>query len=242
MDDYGKVCHLDVQKTGSNYVSHFLRTHLTLPRIKYVRHGRIFDDYDPNKFYFITCRDPLDQYLSLFFYGCDGNGGLFRRLCRHGQSGLYVRSPEGFSNWLRFVLKPENAYLLREGYQRANTALFGFQTFRFLALSFCRPMEIIERFNSIDDVLVSYKINNIANKVIKNEHLSSGLCELARTDIRDHIKNVDEVLAYLTRDIAINVSNRDDKKTAYKVAPELLAELQQREWFMFEVLNYKKYV
>ena len=31
MDDYGSVVYLDVQKTGSTFVSAFLRAHLDLP-------------------------------------------------------------------------------------------------------------------------------------------------------------------------------------------------------------------
>lgn len=100
MHEFETFTFLDVQKTGSTFVSHFLSEFCTEEVMKYKKHKRVEDSYDPNKFYFITVRNPLDQYISLYSHGCAGMGGLARRLRKRGHGGLYDSTWDGFRRWL----------------------------------------------------------------------------------------------------------------------------------------------
>ena len=44
MDDFGKFVYLDVEKTGSTYISAFLEQHANLQRKKFKKHARVTDD------------------------------------------------------------------------------------------------------------------------------------------------------------------------------------------------------
>ena len=75
MDDFGRIIYLDVEKTGSTFISKFLQENMACQRVRKVKHGRIGNDFKKDSFYFISVRNPLSQYLSLYRYGCGGKGG-----------------------------------------------------------------------------------------------------------------------------------------------------------------------
>ena len=140
MMEYPNFVYLDARKTGSSFVRLFLCKYAKGPAIQSNAHKAI-STYDKNKYYFITCRDPLDQYLSLYSYGCTGLGTLRRRLEREDKADWYDGSPAGFSAWLNFTLDPCNAsFVGTENYAQSGAAqLVGLQTYRLLWLSFACP-------------------------------------------------------------------------------------------------------
>lgn len=239
MDEYKSVCYLDVQKTGSTFVSAFLREHLNEPQLRYSKHGRIRDDHDPKKFYFISCRDPLHQYRSLFQFGCAGDGVLRSRLEKHGRVDLYEPTPDGFARWLEFTLDPANAAFLSEDYGKVDAGLFGLQTFRFLALSLARPMRKLKELKTAEDVRKLYADKNIAGSVVRTESLNADLARLIRGPLQPFVRNVDAALEALSQERRINVS-KHDPATPLRVSSDLMAYVEAREWFMYDVLGYDR--
>ena len=122
MHEFETFMYLDVQKTGSTFISNLLAEFSSEEVQKYRKHGRVEVRYDPKKFYFITVRNPFDQYVSLYSHGCAGMGGLARRLRKRGRGDLYDSTWEGFRHWLKFILKPEISPLLDDEYGAARNA------------------------------------------------------------------------------------------------------------------------
>lgn len=239
MDEYASVCYLDVQKTGSSFVSAFLKEHLNEPQVRFAKHGRIRDRRDPKKFYFISVRNPVDQYRSLFLFGCAGAGVLRARLVRHGRAELYERSADGFARWLEFVLDPGNADLVSADYGKVDAGLFGLQTFRFLALSFHRPMRKLRQMKTADDVRRVYAAKNVAKRVVRTETLNADLARLVEGELRPFVRDVDAALAALSDDGTVNASRATRGELA-GLSGGLLRRLEAREWFMFDVLGYDR--
>src|ERR1051325_4742563 len=146
MHEFQTFVYLDVQKTGSTFISFLFQKYCAEKQVYFQKHGRVGDRHDPSKFYFISVRDPFDQYMSLYAHGCSGNGGLYNKMRRKGLDDLYDSSLFGFRKWLRFVLDPENARSLDAGFgegERAPSTLVGFQTYRYLELSLADPIKTL---------------------------------------------------------------------------------------------------
>lgn len=220
MHDFGKLVYLDLQKTGSTFVSRFLNETCVRAARKEIKHGRIyFLDYKRRAFYFITVRHPVSQYSSLFRYGLDGRGGLYERLTRVGKADLYKNDAESFNRWLRFILDFQNAALLGEGYDNVPTNYdLGFLSFRYLMLSMVRPEKtLLQKPDTV--ALEQYvKQRSIVNHVIQNERLNEGLLDLAtnikpeyfdQTKVREFFKNPHRVNVSRTEDNAVNDIEND---------------------------------
>ena len=180
MHDFGKLVYLDLQKTGSTFVSRFLSETCNLRVVREWKHGRIYSRRRRNVFYFITVRHPVAQYSSLFRYGLDRKGALYERLAQFGFANLYNSNPSAFSRWLRFILDHGNAKYLGEGFEQIPASYnIGFLSYRFLMLSFSHPEATMLRKPISMDILRYLQEKSIVNHVIKNEQLDEGLIELA---------------------------------------------------------------
>ena len=89
MDDFGRIIYLDVEKTGSTFISKFLQENMACQRVRKVKHGRIGNNFKKGSFYFISVRNPLSQYLSLYRYGCGGKGAIYESLAKSEHTQLY---------------------------------------------------------------------------------------------------------------------------------------------------------
>ena len=129
--------YLDVQKTGSSFICSFLKNFSSEPKIRSEQHAGMPEDCDKSKFYFISVRDPLDQYLSLYSFGCQTDGQLYQRLQKKGYDDFYDGTWSGFRSWLEFILEPEHAQLLGGGYGGKRSSkvseLLGYQSWRVLS-------------------------------------------------------------------------------------------------------------
>ena len=104
MYDYGKLVYLDLQKTGSRFVVDFLESTCKLDLRSGDEHTFVREDYDPDKYYFITVRHPETQYSSLYRYGLGGNKGfVYRSIINSGREDLYDAENPRFNDWLEFV-------------------------------------------------------------------------------------------------------------------------------------------
>ena len=241
MHDFGKFCYLDVPKTGSSFISKFLNKHSTLDQVGFHKHRRLRDDEhtEPGKFFFISVREPLDQYKSLYFYGVNGGGALFSYLDKEDDLGrFYDGTAKGFSNWLEFVIDPKNLPYFSSR-RPEDGRLFGPMTHRFLRLSFFQPSKLMKRATDFDSLVDLYQKNKVHRAVVKNESLNMDMADLVDGPLRPFIKNPDSAIAELrsTRK-KINQSGRSDKGAKFALDPGLLAHLRERERFLFEVIGY----
>lgn len=94
--------------------------------MKYSKHRWVMGNYDPEALYFFSVRDPVKQLLSLYRFGCDKSGGMFRWMRKAGLRGYYKWTEKGFNEWLDFLLRDgASARLTGSNYSLNMFALFG---------------------------------------------------------------------------------------------------------------------
>ncbi len=209
MHDFGQLVYLDLQKTGSTFVSRFLNETCTLALVKESKHGRIGTRPNRSAFYFITIRRPVSQYSSLFRYGLDRRGALYKNFEKQGKADLYSRAPDAFNEWLRFMLEYENAAVLGEGFERIpKTYNLGFMSYRYLMLSLSRPEKTILKKPKHVDLLQYARDESIVDHVIFNEKLNEGLKELA-TQLKPEFFDQERVAAFFRDEERVNASTTE---------------------------------
>jgi len=232
--------YLDVQKTGSSFIARFLQDFSKEPLLAAKKHGRI--GRREEKLHVISCRDPLDQLLSLYFFGCSKSGHTHRRLTEAGHAALYDGTPTGFERWLRFVLDPAHAEALGEEYGKSGIApVAGFMTFRFVALSMPRPIAHLAEWRSRRDLHKGYARRNVADHVIRFEHLNGALRDLAAGPLRDRLTDPAAAIAWIDGTDRINASKRADREGDFVISDAAKRLVEDREWFLFDVLGYPRY-
>jgi len=243
MHEFETFVYLDVQKTGSTFVSYLLTQSSTEKALIFRKHLPVGDRYDPKKFHFITVRDPLDQYISLYSHGCGGAGGLSRRLRKRGFGDLYDSTWAGFRRWIKFVLREENAELLDDDYgSHANAALrqvIGFQTYRYLELAMLDPIETLCRCLSKDDVRAAHKEKGIVNFTVRHESFNKDMERLLTTELRYAMKDPDAAVRMLHETQRLNESDRVDRfEPDPRMGRKVSGRLDEREWFLKELFGY----
>lgn len=243
MQEFETFAYLDMQKTGSTFVSYLL-TECTKEKLVYFsKHGRVGERYNPDKLYFITVRDPLDQYISLYSHGCSAGGGLFKRMTKRGHGDLYDSTWDGFRQWLKFVLTPEAAPVLEDEYGAEENAqipaLIGFQTFRYLELAMRDPVETLRGCRTREDVVAAYKQKGIVNHTIRHESFDRDFRKLLKGPLAHALTDVDAAVKMLEETQKLNTSDRVDAfQEDLTVGRKVRNALKDREWFMSEVLDY----
>ncbi len=219
MHDFGKLVYMDLQKSGSTFVSRFLSETCILPELREWKHGRLNGRPKKGAFYFVTVRHPLDQYSSLFRYGLDGRGGLYERLSSLGNGKLYSREDGAFSQWLQFVMDYRNAAYLGEGFERIPESFsLGFLSFRYLMMCLANPEQSILLKPEAMEVSDFVRENSIINHIIYNECLNEGLIELS-TRIKPEFFDQEKVERFF----------RDEKRAnASTTGAEELGELDEQ--------------
>lgn len=243
MHEFETFVYIDVQKTGSTFISQMLERFCSETEVGYRKHGGVLHKYDPSKFYFISVRDPSDQYLSLYSHGCGGSGGLIRRMTNLGYGGLYDSTWEGFRRWLKFALCEENASVLDEDYGSCGggdvAKLIGFQTYRFLEMALSDAHETMAACKTKDDVRNAYAEKKMASHVIRYENFRGDIEELLTTKLRGSIKDIDAAIKYVREADKVNASDRVDAFVDDpKIGPKNRKLLYQREWLLRELFDY----
>lgn len=240
MYEFPSFVYLDLQKTGSNFVVEFLRLFARETPIELSRHKPVLER-DPSKFYFITVRDPLDQYLSLYSFGCAGRGRFRKRVGAE----MYDGTAAGFSAWLKFTLDERNREQSNEmkRYAKSGIAAFaGYQMYRFLNLSFASPWDVFAACRSAEDLRGAFHTRHIWDEALRNEELSPALTSLVKRVLAPHVTDVDEAIAWLAADERRNASERVDKAEGFTVSDDDKRMIQEREWLFFEELGYARYM
>ena len=241
MYDFETYAYLDVQKTGSSFIARLLQTFSSEPLVASRRHGRIAHP-QPGKFYFISCRDPLDQLLSLYFFGCSGSGHLRKQLEAAGRTAFYDGSPAGFDEFVRFVLDPANAEVFGEDYAASGIApIAGLMSFRFVALAIPRAAKRLTRCGNRDDLVRVYRRWNMPEAIVRAERLNDMMRDLVRGPLRHRLGDPEAAVAWIDSAEKINASRRRDREGGFTIRDETRHLVEEREWFHFDVLGYPRY-
>lgn len=201
MDDFKDYCYLDVQKTGSTFITHLLKEcsispllhsgkHLTVSgfhlgrALSFIRKGNASTllkrggSYRSGVYYFNSIRHPYTYYASLYNYGCDGRGGLYNTLKRNGKSEFYDGTKEGFLDWAEFIMDYRNSEFLGTEYKQCGAVAIGFLTYRFLRLSMSSPIPKLSKVGTPEDALKIYESHNICEFTVRNEQMKSDMLYL----------------------------------------------------------------
>ncbi len=233
MLDFGKIVYLDVQKTGSSYIARFLKNTLELPLLARQMHAAP-QARRPDAFYFISVRNPLAQYISLYRYGLEGRGGMVARFSEAGMAGYYQPDPAGFERWLAFIIAPENAAFFGTRYHNSRPGLIGLQSFRFLSLSFINPVPLLKAVREKSALRALYAEKKIHGHVVKTETLNQDLEKLLDSEVGTFFKPREQVMSYLQNSRRAKQSFADVDISPQDIRPDLIEELKKREWFLFE--------
>ena len=242
MHDFGAFAYLDVQKTGSTFVSGFLSRHCAAHEVAHRKHGAVTEPGADGTFYFISVRDPLSQYRSLYAHGVGGKGRLRARLAEVGRAGdTYDGSRAGFARWLGFVLDPANHGLLAPRYLASEARLYGLQTHRVLQLSFLRPRRVVASFACRADVSAAYAARRLHQAVIRTETLNSDLARLVDGPLASFTADAAAAQAELARPPnKVNASAHSEGTLDLGIDPATAALIAEREWFFYDVLGYAR--
>ena len=227
MHDFGKLAYLDVHKTGSSYVSDFLNTCCTLQQVRFSKHDSVREDYHQDCFYFITIRNPLDMWSSLYRYGLEKKGGVYNRLQIAGLLSTY----ESFNSFVEFCLDEKNADLLGFGYSKCISKFIGLMSFRFLKLSLQYPMKQILQCINEGINLKTLESNFITNLEIRNESLTEELEKLS-LEIWPQYFDSYKVKEYVRRNVKINESKKS-KSDLEALSDEIMEIMHRKEWLLW---------
>ena len=227
MDDFGDFCYLDVHKTGSTFVTRVLKEVSKRPLLASVKHGvvetsrsrqwaRVLRDkkywndaqgglFREGCFYFNSVRDPFEYYASLYNYGCDGEGELFKRLRKRGVADLYDGASGSFQNWVAFILDEKNAAHVNGSYARTCAAAVGVFTYRFLSLSVAAPSARLRGVGTLSSARDVLDQNGICRATLRIESLNADLLSLLEGELAEHV-DVDRAREMLSSDGKVNAS------------------------------------
>lgn len=232
MIEFETLCYLQNQKTGCTFVETFLREFCREGIVRYEKH-RTAPRRKPGKFYFVSVREPLDAYLSLYNYGLDGKGELFERLRAAGHGNLYAAGIEGFGGWLEFVLDTTNAPLIYPPRGAPLARDLGLMSFRFLRLAALGFEEAGVALQDKAALRAFAERERLVDTVIRYESMVPELQALVQGPLRHAFADLPAALAWLERSPPINPSKRRDAQEALALPDDLHQKLQEREWYLY---------
>ena len=243
VQEFENVAYADLQKTGSTTIKAVLREMLDEACVVRSAHGGPREDHDRSKLAFISAREPLSLYISLFnFATMEKEGNLYGRLRKTGHEGLYAPSVDAFERWLEFVLDPANAAALKRDYaDHAPCETIGLLSFRLLYVSVPNALRKMrrDRFKEKDAIRALFG-RRIWREHVRVETLGRDLFAfLARhaDRLRFHapLPAEDAFLAALPLK---NVSRKIEGLVPGNIAPALRQRVREREWLFYETFGY----
>ena len=227
---YPSFCYLQNHKTGCTFVETCLRKFCVQPLLGYKKHAALAGP--PGKFCFTNVRDPLELYRSLYAYGLEGQGTVFLRFNRFGHGDLYKQEPEGFANWLGFVLNARHAPLLSDYYVESVAELVGFMSWRFLRLACPGFEKAAPNLKNMDELIRFVKQNYVLNAVLRQENLREDLRYLVQGQLRPYFTDHVGLSAWLDDTPAINASRINVSDAG--LSEDLIERLQLKERFLYQ--------
>ncbi|GAA4720734.1 hypothetical protein GCM10023216_07190 [Isoptericola chiayiensis] len=240
MHVFHSLAYLDVEKSGSTYVSQFLRDFLDDDEVWCRKHHEMEDRPPSGRLHVLSVRDPVDTYLSLFSYGCQGKGGLFGRLRDAGHGALYDGTAAGFDRWLDVVLDPGSAPVLDPpSYHRRGVAEHtGLLSYRVARLAAPRPDRWMRDVAAPEDFVAAYRDNSLVDVVLRNESLPQDLEALVlRADLAWRPTR-EAALTAVRAQQRLNTSARLDAGSGFAVRDDVRRRVAARERLLTEVFGY----
>lgn len=226
---YPSFIYLQNHKTGCTFVETCLRKFCTDPILVYQKHAAL--EAVPGKFCFTNVREPLSLYRSLFAYGLDGKGTVYLRLKHLGHGNLYESGPQGFKDWLDFLIHPQNAPLLAETYTPVVAKRIGFMSWRFLRLA-CPGFEKIAPVFPDQEALATYvKTRNVLSAVVHQENLVNELKTLLTGRLAEHFSDPIALCSWLDEHPKINASQSVVDEMA--IGDSLLSRVLRKEIILY---------
>ena len=220
------LLYLDVQKTGSTFVTAFLQACCRRPQIHYHQHDRLRQKLPAGTVRLISVREPLAQYRSLFRYGLDRKGGLYHRFKDAGLTEVYQPTQEAFETFIEILLQPETAPLLHDSFEPvARKFDMGLMSFRHLLLAVKWPLATLKRLPR-DGLVKAYPRLRLWSEALRQEHLVTDLQALVAR--HPDLFDLEAAEAFLAPKPRINGSDRGAELSTDLPAP-LMARLQQKE-------------
>ncbi|HTT97982.1 MAG TPA: hypothetical protein VMF58_08020 [Rhizomicrobium sp.] len=240
MYEFPSFVYLDMEKTGSSFIFVFLGECANEEAIRRKHHMPMEEDCDRSKFYFISVRDPLDAYISLYSFGCQSRGKVFARLSRRGMDKHYDGTTKGFNRWLKHALRTENTHLVSgDQVSESMGELLGPQSYRYLRLAVPGAREKLEACTTREEVFALYEKEKLPSFIVRHESFVKDLAELVRGPLRNWVKDVDAAVKYVETEKPRNSSDRVDQDNEdFTINPRLLKRLREREWFLHEIFGY----
>ena len=244
MLEFENIAFLDQQKTGTTTILKALRVLLDEEEIHLDRHGPVPRGFDRRKKCFVSVRDPLSLYISLFKFGATSKKGtLFKFLQKRQLSHYYEPTLEAFEPWLRFVLDPDNAASLGSRYARSNQAdRIGMLTFRVLYLSIPKLRSRIAECDSGKALEQMFERERIYSEYVRTECLYDDLFGVLRhwksgIKLKSSLTTVEDMIAEVK---TLNVSGKIERLSADNLSPELRELVHKREWLLYKTFGYDK--
>jgi len=243
VQEFENVAYFDLQKTGSTTIKAVLRTILDEKLLYRNGHDGPREDYDRSKPSFISTREPLSLYISLFnFATLERSGGLYNRMVRSGQEGFYEPNVKAFERWMAFVLDPANAGSLSKEYAHgAPCEVIGLLSFRVLLVSMPNARETMRsnEFNDRDAVRELFGQHTWRDHV-RIENLGGDFFAFlkrneARLKLKEPLPDEADFIARLPRR---NASGKIAGLSREGVSPALMQRVREREWLLYEAFGY----
>lgn len=229
--------YLDVQKTGSRFVIDFLVKHLNYVPPAQRDHVPVTKAVDPDTYYFITARDPVALYVSLYRYGLDRKGAVYKNMMKSGTADLYTGTSDDFHRWLDLMLDERNPPTGFGSTEPDCIPLFGLMTLRYLRLSVWRWRRRHRNCTSADDVMALYRKHKFVDAVLFNEMLSDDLNALIAGPLRAHVVDPEAAREALAAGNRVNASH-SGSVNALRPSPDAIARIVEREWFFYKEFHY----
>ena len=240
MLEYPNFVYLDVEKTGSTFIRNFLITHAAGNPVADDQHARVRRYWRGNRYYFSSCREPLDQYRSLYAYGCDGKGGFFARQQRQRSDLLptYDGTREGFHRWLRIVLSKDRKPYMTPSMQAIYNPSIGLTTSRFLKLNLLKPKFLLGKVRSKAALGLLWRTRRLSTDVVRQERLREDLSRIVAGPLASSLKDPAAALDDLSNRARENTSSALDDDLTKDLPPDLRRGLDELEWFHYRHLGY----
>jgi hypothetical protein len=244
MHEFENVGYIDLQKTGTTTIANALAEILDEKEVYRHMHGPIPPRFDRSKLYFISVREPLSLYISLYAFGTgERRGGLFKSLQRQGLERLFRPTLEDFEIWLDFMLDPRNAATLNGPYgDAAPFDAVGFLSVRLLFTSLPRFKERAakSKLRSRAEVRDMFLKKHVFQDYVRTENLGGDLfaflqCHAERLKFREPLTTADEFMSRLQMR---NSSKKIPGLNRDRVSPELVRRVREREWLFYETFGY----
>jgi hypothetical protein len=242
MHEFENIAFLDQQKTGSTTIARALRKLLAEKEIYFDTHGAIPAEFDKAKKCFISVREPLSIYISLFKFGAGSKkGSLYNSLRKKELSHYYEPTLGAFETWLEFVLDPANARTLNYDYADYGPVdCAGILTFRFLDLCLPKSRTRLKKVTTREKLERVLGRKHVYSEYVRTESLYEDLFGVLRhweSDIKLEapLTTPEDMIAKVKTQ---NVSRKIKGLTPDSVSPRLRNLVQEREWLIYRTFGY----